>query len=142
DWHPLGCMKGGSSWWHAAKARGILREKIPFLFCGALVLTTLLARRDPSVVWAEPAPSLGLNGFERVMQMFYVWAYYIWKPWVPIHLSPVYTTLVQFSANGWQFWLSAASVLGISVGLFWGRRQWPWALAVWSAYLILLLPAL
>jgi len=76
------------------------------------------------------------------MQAFYVWAYYLWKPWAPFHLSPVYTTLVQFNPNHWPFRLSAALVVGITWLLFWKRRQWPWAVALWVSHLALLVPAL
>ena len=84
----------------------------------------------------------GFNLFERAMQAFYVWAYYVWKPWLPFHLSPFYTTLVNFNPNGWPFWLSAAFVIGTTVLLVRRRNQWPWALALWVSYLLLLVPAL
>jgi tetratricopeptide (TPR) repeat protein len=155
DWYPLRRFAGGVAWWRDTGARALLREKIPFLLWGALVLTTLLARRDPSVAWAESAAGPGLNGFERVMQALYVWGYYVWKPWAPFHLSPVYTALVRFDANGWRFLLSAVLVLGITAVLVWRQRiragtpdresgaptRAP-GLALWAAYLILLLPAL
>jgi protein O-mannosyl-transferase len=142
DWYPLRRFGVGATWWRDSGLRGLLREKVPFAVCGALILTSLLARRDPSVVWAQPAGGPALDWFGRGMQAFYVWAYYVWRPWAPFHLSPVYTTLVEFNATHWQFWLSAGLVVVITVLVIRKRQRWPWALVLWASYLTLLLPAL
>jgi protein O-mannosyl-transferase len=142
DWYPLRRFELGAAWWRDARLRGLLREKIPFVLWGALALATLFARRDPSVVWAQPAAGPGLDWFSRGMQAAYVWAYYVWKPWVPFHLSPVYTTLIEFQASHWRFWLSAGLVAATTALLIWKRHRWPWALVLWASYLTLLLPAL
>ena len=142
DWYPLRRFEAGAAWWRGARLRGLLREKVPFVLLGGLVLATLFARANPSTVWAQPAGGPGLDWFGRAMQAFYVWAYYLWRPWVPFHLSPVYTTLIDFNANNWRFWLSAALVLGTTALVVWKRHHWPWALVLWTSYLTLLLPAL
>jgi len=142
DWYPLRRFEGCGPWWRDARARGILREKVPFLLWGGIVLTTLFTRLNPTGIWVDPEFSHRLGWFERCMQAFYVWGYYLWKPWLPLHLSPVYTTLVNFNANHWPFWLSATVVVGLTVLLLWKRRPWPWALALWACHLALLLPAL
>jgi protein O-mannosyl-transferase len=142
DWYPLRRFSVGATWWRDSNLRGLLREKVPFVLWGALVFTTLLARRDPSVVWAQAAVDPALDWFGRGMQVLYVWAYYIWRPWVPFHLSPVYTTLIEFNANGSRFWLSAGLVTATTALVIWKRHRWPWALVLWISYLTLLLPAL
>jgi len=143
DWHPLRRFEGCTHWWQDGKARQVLLEKIPFLALGGLLFVTFLARMNPTGIWAaRPAVASGFNSFERAMQAFYVWAYYVWKPWLPFHLSPVYTTLVKFNPNAWPFWLSAALVIGTTVLLVRRRKQWPWALALWISHLALLVPAL
>ena len=142
DWYPLRQFGEGATWWRDARLRGLLREKIPFVLLGALVLTTLFARRNPSVAWAQPAAGPGVDWFGRGMQTFYVWAYYVWRPWAPFHLSPVYTTLIDFNANSWRFWLSVALVIGTTVLVVWKRHRFPWALVLWTSYLTLLLPSL
>jgi hypothetical protein len=142
DWYPLGCFGArGGAWWDA-KARGILLEKVPFLLLGGVVFTTLLARLSPTGIYAAAPVDTALAPFDRIMQAFYVWAYYAWKPWLPFHLSPFYTTLVDFNPNAWPFWLSAALVIGSTVLLVRRRNQWPWALALWITYLVLLIPVL
>ena len=117
-------------------------EKVPFLLLGGTMLTTVAARLNPTGIWAGLQVDSGLSPFARAMQAFYVWAYYVWKPWVPFHLSPLYTTLVDFNPSAWQFWLSATLVIATTALLVRRRKQWPWALALWVCYLVLVLPAL
>jgi tetratricopeptide (TPR) repeat protein len=138
DWYPLRRFDPARS----EQRRAILREKVPFLLCGALILPTLLARHNPSVAWAESGAAAALSWGGRAMQALFVWAYYVWKPWFPTRLSPVYTTLVEINPSTGRFWVSGLLVVGISCVVFWRRRQWPWAVALWVGYLVLLLPAL
>ncbi|MGO8925442.1 MAG: hypothetical protein ACLQU3_00760 [Limisphaerales bacterium] len=142
DWYPLRRFEAGATWWRGAGLRGLLREKVPFVLLGGLVLATLFGRAHPSTVWAQPAVGPALDWFGRGMQAFYVCAYYLWRPWAPFHLSPVYTTLIDFNGNNWRFWLCAALVLGSTALVIWKRHRWPWAFALWTSYLTLLLPAL
>ena len=76
------------------------------------------------------------------MQASYIWAYYLWKPWAPLHLSPVYTNLLSFNPLSAPFLASAGLVAGLTAFLWRKRRQWPWALGLWICHLVLLLPAL
>jgi tetratricopeptide (TPR) repeat protein len=145
DWYPLRRFAGGAilrRLWGDARARKILLEKVPFLLLGVTMLPTIAARLNPTGVWVAFQVDNHLNLFERAMQSFYVWAYYIWKPWLPFHLSPFYTTLVNFNPNAWSFWLSVALVIGTTVVLVSRRNRWPWALALWISYLVLLVPVL
>jgi tetratricopeptide (TPR) repeat protein len=142
DWYPLRRFARCANGWRDAAARRVLLEKIPFLLLGATMLATVFARLSPTGIWAGFHLDGGFNPFERAMQAFYVWAHYVWKPWLPFHLSPFYTTLVNFNPNGCSFWLSAAFLIGTTVLLVRRRSQWPWALALWLSYLLLLVPAL
>jgi protein O-mannosyl-transferase len=142
DWYPLRRFAGCAHWWRDGRARKVLLEKIPFLLLGGTMLTTIVARLNPTGIWSGFQVGSDFNPFERAMQAFYVWAYYVWKPWLPFHLSPLYTTLVDFNPNAWPFWASAAFVIGTTVLLARRRNQWPWALALWASYLVLLVPVL
>jgi Tfp pilus assembly protein PilF len=134
--------RGPGRWWNAAALR-IWLEKIPF---AALALLTvgvgLLARFNPPADWPQPVTLAQFSLFARIMQACYVWAYFLWKPWVPFDLSPVYTTLVQFNPADWPFWLSAAMVVGLTVWLACKWREWPGVLVLWGSYLVLLVPVL
>jgi tetratricopeptide (TPR) repeat protein len=142
DWYPLRRFEGCTHWWLDGRARKVLLEKIPFLVLGGLLFATFFARVNPTGIWAaQPAAGVS-NPFEQGMQALYVWAYYAWKPWVPFHLSPLYTTLVNFNPNSWPFWSSAALVVGITALLVRRRNQLPWAFALWVSHLVLLVPAL
>jgi len=142
DWYPLRRFEGCSNGWRDARARKALLEKIPFLLLGGTMLTTVIARLYPKGNWAGAQLETSFDLFPRSMQAFYVCAYYAWKPWAPFHLSPVYTTLVQFNPNAWPFWLSTALVIGLTAVLVHRRNQWPWALALWASHLVLLVPVL
>jgi cytochrome c-type biogenesis protein CcmH/NrfG len=142
DWYPLRRFEAGAAWWRDARLRRLLREKVPFVLLGALVMATLFARANPSVVWAKTPDGPALDWFGHVMQAFYVWTYYLWRPWLPFHLSPVYTALVDFNSNDWRFWLSGASVVGVTALVVWKRQRWPWVLVLWTSYVTVLLPAL
>jgi hypothetical protein len=142
DWYPLRRFQSYAAWWLDAKTRGILLEKVPFLLWGGIVLTTFVTRLNPTGIWVGAGLNHGFSFFDRGMQAFYVWAYYLWKPWAPFHLSPVYPTLLHFNPNHWPFWMSATLVAGLTLLLLWERRRWPWALALWASHLVLLVPAL
>ena len=142
DWYPLRRFGVRAQGWWNAKSRAILLEKVPFLLLGGLMLTTLLARLSPTGIYVAVPVDTTVAPFSRIMQAFYVWAYYVWKPWLPFHLSPFYTALVDFNPNTWPFWLSAALVIVTTVVLVRRRNQWPWALVSWVGYLVLLVPVL
>jgi hypothetical protein len=80
DSYPLGRFEARGQWRWDAKARGIFIEKVPFLLLGGLVATTLLGRLSPTGVYAAAPVDTSLAPFNRIMQAFYVWAYYVWKP--------------------------------------------------------------
>ena len=134
--------RGPGRWWNAAAFR-IWLEKVPFAALAFLAVGIgLLARFNPPPDWPQPVSLDQFSPFARLMQACYVWGYNLWKPWVPFGLSPVYTALVEFNPMDWPFCLSAALVAGVTVLLICKWRQWPWALALWAAYLVLLVPVL
>ncbi|HOX57715.1 MAG TPA: hypothetical protein P5205_13645 [Candidatus Paceibacterota bacterium] len=142
DFYPLRRFQPGlANLWNIS-ARRIWLEKAPYaLVSGVVLVVTLLLRASNTML----GPPVSLEQFgmgARAMQAFYGWAYYLWKPWLPFHLSPVYARLVEFNPNTWPFWLSAALVTGLTAVLVSRRRRWPWALALWTSHLALLVPML
>ena len=126
-----------------AEARKVWLEKTPYAVVVAAVLAvTIWARSQSSGLWEAPV-TLGQFGiFPRAMQGFYVWGYYLWKPLLPVDLSPVYTALVWFNPASVAFILSAIMVVGMTTLLVWKWRAWPGLLAVWLCHLSLLVPML
>jgi protein O-mannosyl-transferase len=133
---PPGIGRDSERWW-------IWLEKIPFAVVTAVLMAaTLVSRYHARGIW-QPPPTLAEFGLgSRVMQAFYIWAYYLWKPLWPVHLAPVYTTLVNFHPTDGPFLASAIAVLAITGLLFWRARAWPGVLALWLCHLILLVPML
>ncbi len=122
---------------------GVWREKIPFLVVTLIVLiATVGSRYNARGIWQPPPTLAEFGAGARLMQAFYVWAYYLWKPFWPVHLAPVYTALVAFRPTDPIMIASAAGVLLISALLVWRARQWPGLLALWLCHLLLLIPML
>ena len=124
-------------------ARRVWLEKVPFVLVFGLVFAaTLWARGHGSWQWERPVNLEQFGLLSRVMQAFYIWAYYLWKPLLPFDLSPVYTTLGEFDPLSLRFVLSLALVVVITLILFWKRRQWPGLFALWLCHLVVLVPFL
>jgi len=135
-------VPGRGAWRNSANWRLAL-EKLPFLGVACLVLgITLILRFNTSQQWARPATLTDFGALHRLMQAFYIWAYYVWRPFLPFHLSPVYTTLVSFEPISPLFLASAGLVCAVSLWLFYKRRHLPALLAMWICYLVLLVPVL
>ncbi len=118
-------------------------EKLPYLLlaAGALALTAL-ARAEGGALWHRPEGLATFGAGARAMQAAYVWAYYAWRPLVPVGLAPVYTTLVDFRPLSAPFVASALFVIMLTAAAWALRRRAPWLAAAWGAHLVLLVPAL
>jgi len=117
------------------------RDKLPFfLVVFAILGITLYARHHHAGLWRPPPSVTEFSLWSRTMQMFYCWAYYLWRPFVPVNFSPIYTTLIDFRPTAIPFVASLLSVPVLSVVLFFLRRICPGALALWVCYLSVLFP--
>jgi protein O-mannosyl-transferase len=119
----------------------ILREKWLLILPAVLVATVTVAVRYHSNSLWPAAPTLSeFPVTARVMQGFYVFAYYIWRTLMPDHLTPAPTQLYEFHPFGPVFLASAVLVLGLTAALVlrpaWRRGP----LLAWLAYLALLIP--
>jgi tetratricopeptide (TPR) repeat protein len=143
DAYALRRFEPGVPWWRGARHRAIWLEKIPFLgLAGAIALVTIAARAQAQGLWAPPPTLAEFPPADRIAQAGYVWAHYVWRPFVPVGLAPVYTTLVEFDPRSAAFVLSGAGVAAATALLWWRRARWPGVWALWLAHLILIAPML
>jgi len=108
----------------------------------SIALATVILRHRPHRLWAPPVSLADFGIIDRVMQACYIWIYYLWKPFYPVRLAPVYTTLVSFDPFAPPFVLSLLAVLAISAVCVLMRKRWPQLLALWLCYLLLQMPFL
>ena len=116
--------------------RQLVAEKAAFFVPLALVLAVTLTARYESVNGFGAVPSLrDLSLLQRVAQSAYVAAYYVWKPWWPAHLSPLYDALMDFSPTGGVFLASMEAVGAVSVAAILAFRRRPAISVAWFGYL-------
>jgi tetratricopeptide (TPR) repeat protein len=116
--------------------RRLLAEKAAFLVPLAGVLAVTVAARFAGAGTFGVVPGLrDLSLADRVAQSAYVAAYYVWKPWWPTHLSPLYDTLMSFSAAQPLFLASIAAVAAVSVYALATFRSRPAVAVTWFGYL-------
>jgi cytochrome c-type biogenesis protein CcmH/NrfG len=145
DVYPLKRIKTNTeNWWKSPETHHIITEKIPFV----VIDITVIAINMFSIINVVKAGhsyvfSLAIFGMlDRVMQAFYIWAYYVWRPWYPINLSNTYDTLISFDPLSFYFVISALGVMGATVVFLLIRKRNPSILASWICYLAILVPAL
>jgi len=121
--------------------RQLLGEKLLFLLpLGGVLAVTIGARFAGASLFGK-VPSLhDATLLARGAQCAYVAAYYLWKPWWPFGLSPIYDTLVNFNPAGPVFVASMAAVLAVSAAALAAWRRVPLFAVVWFGYLIVMLP--
>jgi tetratricopeptide (TPR) repeat protein len=133
DWYPFGRIQSLKSFWKS------VINKLPFiaLSLGSSVLTILAQRAGGAIVSIESVPLLtrALVGVESL-------ATYLWKMIWPLNLSPFYPYPTSVSLLSWRYLLSIAVVIGISTLCVIKARRQQLLLAVWSYYVITLIPVL
>lgn len=143
DVYPLGRLGGDVGWWRGPQARRVLAEKLPYVAVALVVVLITASLHFFSSRGGHGNVSLAEFGvLERAMQAMYVLAYYAWRPWYPLHLSPVYTTLVSFDPFAPPFVASAVAAVAVALVMWQLRRRGPVGLAAGICHLALLAPVL
>jgi protein O-mannosyl-transferase len=143
DIYLFGKFSDGSGWWKSATNRRTLLEKIPFAAAAlSIALITVCIRMVSAGVWVKPVTLAQFGIFNRFMQAMYIWAHYIWRPWYPVDLSPVYTTLVWFKPFPPALIGGAILVVAVVTLMILLRHRWPLGMALIICHLVLLLPVL
>jgi tetratricopeptide (TPR) repeat protein len=118
-------------------------EKLPYaLICLAVLGFTLYRRSKGTGFWMPPVTLDQFGVVERLMQAFYVWAYYAWRPLFPFGLAPASTNLLSVHPWSLPFLASAVLVAGITATLLLKRKNWPGMLGLWLCHLCFLVPVL
>lgn len=118
------------------------QDKWPFLLMAALGLGLTLWARGSGGAYNALVTLDQFSLGDRLGRAVYVWAYYLWKPWAPLDLSPVYPSLRGLSLLATPVLASAALLAAISLILFRLRTRQPGLWMFWLAYLALLVPFL
>src|SRR5258708_6398300 len=107
------------AWWRDPRFHRLLREKIVFVAPALFILAlTVQARLQGSAsFWGKPPSLAEFTVLARGMHAFYIWAYYVWRPFWLLHFTPAYSTLFEFNPLAPPFILSACFVLVLTVGL-------------------------
>jgi hypothetical protein len=121
--------------------RRLLVEKTFFFVPLSAALTITLSARFVNTDVFGPVPGMREFPFtSRIAQSSYIAAYYIWKPWWPVHLSPLYETLMDFRPADPPFVLSMAAVTAACAFALLSLRRRPAFAAVWFGYLAVAAP--
>ena len=116
--------------------RRLLAEKAAFVVPLVCVLGVTVAARFANTEVFGAVPGMGeLPLLHRISQSAYVAFYYLWKPWWPANLSPLYDTLVGFNPWGPVFLVSIAAVAALSAGAVYAFRRRPEPAVLWFGYL-------
>ena len=137
DVYPLGRLRPGGGGGPIPGPWHVWREKIPFLVAAVLV-SALAFRALWSGATATSWQRLGL--MERLALSGYSAVFYLRKTLLPLDLSPLYELVLPVRVLDSRFLLSGAVVALISLATLALRRRFPTLLAVWIAYLTMLLP--
>ena len=115
--------------------RQVLREKVLYLVPAAVftVIAFRAIHRD-----LTSSESLSVGG--RVALAAYNIVSYAWRTVMPTDLSPLYALPASIDPLAPRFVTSALVVLAVTGALVAARTRWPAGLAVWVAYVTMLLP--
>jgi cytochrome c-type biogenesis protein CcmH/NrfG len=118
---------------------------LPFAACSAIAAGIPFFLSPPP---PEPTPAATVlqqaahPAAAAAMAAAYIWVYFAWRPLFPVHLSPIYTTLLDFDPWSAPFVGSLLALIALTI-VAWGlRRRFPWILALWLCHLALLVPML
>jgi len=137
DYYPLKRATGGIRGYFRPESRKILMEKIPFFLLSIIIGLVAIVGQ---MVEAERMEAGSLPFIKRMLVVFYGIFYYLRKTFFPNRLAPFYNIIFDLKTSNPFVFLSPVFVLFITAALFLYRRAYPWLIAVWLTYLIMILP--
>jgi protein O-mannosyl-transferase len=132
---------GDSDLWRDVAGR--LPEKIPFVMVAVVAAgITVLSRYQVDSAWGAASTAGDYNFARHGFQAGYVWGYYLWKPLLPVHLTPIPMDLIENETWSLPFVLSAGLLVVGTIVVVRNWRRRPGWIAFWFAHLGLLVPLL
>ncbi|MBN2562966.1 MAG: tetratricopeptide repeat protein [Phycisphaerae bacterium] len=138
DVYPLGRW-GGPNGWLSRPGLRVWIEKLPFFAVAVVVSVLAAAAKDYS---DSRMPFSVFDADAQLAQSAYGLIFYLFKTMAPVNLIPYYRLPDDLDLATLRFGLCAAVVLAVTIGLAVLRRRWPAVLAMWVAYIVILLPNL
>ena len=121
-----------------ARGRAVL-EKLPYAaLAGA---AALIAFRGQAAL-SGMRPLAGYGALERAAQAAYGLCFYLWKSVAPVGLSALYLLPRGLDPAAPRYLVSMLAVVSVTLALIRLRHRWPWALAAWACYVVLIAPLL
>ncbi|HUR47666.1 MAG TPA: tetratricopeptide repeat protein [Candidatus Saccharimonadales bacterium] len=125
--------------WFQAENAKVLLEKMAFLLPLAISFGVNLWGRL-NHAW-EPVISYADFSFPaRLMQAFWVWSWYLWKPWLPLNLAPRYPDLMGNAPFTAAHISAALLLLALAALLVLRRKNSPALLFAWLCHMALISP--
>ena len=139
DIYPLRRLEWDPRRWFDSTARGVLREKIPFLIVAVpFALIALFGQQQSSALRSLESYDAG----SRLAQAFFGASFYLWKTLIPVKLSPLYEIPPHFSPLNSSILAGVAATIMITLSLYLLKNRWPAGLACWLSYIVILAPVL
>jgi len=137
DVYPLRRLRPGARGWLTPGPWRVWQEKLPFVFVGGVV-SAVAFRALLGGAAATSWERLGLP--ERLAISAYSVVFYLRKTLVPLGLSPLYELRLPVNILDPSFLISGVVVLFVTLAALASRRRCPGLLAVWTCYVVMLLP--
>jgi tetratricopeptide (TPR) repeat protein len=139
DIYPLRRLSFGPATWLSAAGRRVWLEKVPFILPAVAISIVALLRLDELI---DPMALPPASWPDRLAVSVYALAFYLWKSLLPWNLSALYEQPIPLDPTAWPILLSALAVAAVTASAVSLRNRWPSLLAVWLAFVVVLLPVL
>ena len=121
------------------EARWAWIEKLPYVALSLLFMRLAILAKYAFAQLVHTVleqDSLAVRGAQACYGVYFYLAKTIW----PTAISPFYPLPPRIAWGEPRYLLGALAVGGLTLTLILGRRRWPWLLAAWGAYLVILAP--
>lgn len=137
DVYPLRRLGPSADGWWSPSARRVYLEKAPFLALSAAAAFLAVVAR---IEFGSLAEVTEVGWGARLAASLYALVFPLWKTVVPVGLSPLYDLRAALGRGPGPFVLAGMAAAGLTALAISRARRWPAFAAVWTSYVIMLLP--